>query len=365
MTIRVTVAAWLAVVILLLMLVGCQWGIGAQVAPTPIPPATPMPPVTPLPPSASGAGEVSSDEKLIDGYLHVWYIPCPQDPPPPFEWVAPIVLTDLRSGSHVYLNYNGTPKSRPKPRYESEEGQAVLEAALKDDSIVKQIVARPACDDRQSKDFRIRQQGGWPDAYAEDIGEPEIPKVAISTVPASTLGAAIYPGWRGSYCWPVSMDSPKCEDVASWEGFSEAKALMSRPDSTFHFTVLGDEANPGTINWIRMYTIQKTSAVRKFRQAVKRGEEVYSAEAQDGQGLDAIQVPDTMVGDYILIADYESPLGEVEYGFKVAVQGKRGMRVSDGVFPPSQPFIVRGEGGYNSPSLTLPLRGRGLSRIRE
>ena len=97
---------------------------------------------------------------------------------------------------------------------------------------------------------------------------------------------------------------------------------MSRPDSTFHFTVLGDEANPGTINRIRMYTIQKTSALRKFRQAVKHGEEVYSAEAQDGQGLDAIQISDTMVGDYILIADYESPLGEVEYGFKVAVPGK-------------------------------------------
>ena len=305
---RVTAAAWLALVVLVLVMVGCQWGIGAQVAPTPIPPATPT-----LEERRVQTGpEIGNNTKVIEGNLHVWYIPCPQNPDPPFEWVAPISVTDLNDGSKVYLNRDGTLRESPKPRYKSEEGRIRLEAALNDSSVMEQVVARPSCGGQQADDPRIRQQGGWPDAYAEDIGEPVIPRVAISTVPSATLGAAIYPGWRGSYCWPVSTDSPKCEDVDSWEGFAEARALRSRPDSTFHFTVLGDEANPGTINQIRMHTIERRWALREFRQVVKRGAEVYSVEAQDGQRLDVIQVPSILVGDYMLIASYESPLGEVE-----------------------------------------------------
>ena len=301
---RMRVEAWLVIVILPLMMVGCQLGIGGEADATPTP----------------AIGETGSNEKLIDGYLHVWYIPCPQEPPPPFDWVAPITLTDQRSGSHVYLNHNGTLKARPKPRYTSEEGRAALEAVLQDSALIEQVVARPSCDDRQSDDRRIRQQGGWPDAYAEGIGEPAIPKVAISTVPSSTLGVAIYPGWRGSYCWRMNGDKQECEDVEYWEGFAEANALLSRPDSTFHFTVLSEEASPGRISRIRMHTIQKRWALREFRRVVKRGEEVYSAEAQDRQSLDMIQVPGIVDGSYMLVASYESPLGEVEYGFKVEVR---------------------------------------------
>lgn len=319
MTLRVQSAVWLALVVLSLVVVGCQWEIGTRVAPTPIPPATPT-----LEERRVQTGpEIGNNTKVIEGNLHIWYIPCPQNPPPPFEWVAPISVTDLSDGSKVYLNRDGTLRESPKPRYKSEEGRIRLESALNDSSVMEQVVARPTCGVRQSNDPRIRQQVGWPDAFAEDIGEPAIPRVAISTVPASTLGAAIYPGWRGSYCWPVSTGSPKCVDVDSWERFAEARALTSRPDSTFHFAVLGDEANPGMINRIRMFTIQRRWALREFRQVVKRGEEVYSVEAQDGQRLDAIHVPDTLVGDYMLIVIYESSLGEVEYGFKVEVQGKR------------------------------------------
>lgn len=229
--------------------------------------------------------EIGNNTKVIEGNLHVWYIPCPQNPDPPFEWVAPISVTDLNDGSKVYLNRDGTLRESPEPEYKTVEGRTRLEAALSDSSVMEQVVARPACDVWQSNDPRIRQQVGWPDAYAEDIGEPAIPRVAISTVPASTLGAAIYPGWRGSYCWPVSTSSPKCGDVDAWERFAEARALRSRPDSTFHFTVLGDEANPGTINRIRMFTIQRRWAFREFRLVVERGEEVHSVEAQEGQGL--------------------------------------------------------------------------------
>ena len=136
---------WLAALLLALTLVGCEWGIGERAAPIPSPPATPMPPATPLPPSASGAGAVSSDQKLVEGYLYVRYFPPCALRGAPAEWVAPIELTDLRSRSVVHLNGNGTIKASPKPDYKTEEGKAAIEAALKDDSIVKQIVARPDC----------------------------------------------------------------------------------------------------------------------------------------------------------------------------------------------------------------------------
>ena len=308
-TIRVQSAVWLAVVLMALVVVGCELGSGVQPAATPHPPATPMPP---LPPTEAR----DHNEKIIDGYLRVQYIPCE---PTGAAYVAPIILTDLRSGSYILLNRNGTVMSSRKPSYKSEEGKAALEAALRDRKVVEQIVARPSCGGQQADDPRIRQQGGWPDAYAEDIGEPVIPRVAISTVPASTLGAAIYPGWRGSYCWAMDGDEQVCEEVEDWVGFAEAKALRSRPDATFHFTVLGEEASPGGISGIRMFTMREQWSPRERKQAAERGEEVYSVEAPDGQRVDAIQAPDTLVGDYMLIASYESPLGEVEYGFKVSV----------------------------------------------
>ena len=69
----------------------------------------------------------------------------------PAEWVAPIKLTDLSSGSIVYLNRNGTLKESPKPDYKTEEGKDTLETALKDSELVKEIVGRPACPDRVYK----------------------------------------------------------------------------------------------------------------------------------------------------------------------------------------------------------------------
>jgi len=136
---RVTSASILILLLVPLVTIGCQLGLGAQPAPKPRPPATP------LPPSAPDAGAVSSDLKLVEGYLYVRYFPPCALRGAPAEWVAPIELTDLRSGSIVHLNGNGTLKASPKPDYKTEEGRATLEAALKDSALVKQIVARPAC----------------------------------------------------------------------------------------------------------------------------------------------------------------------------------------------------------------------------
>ena len=84
---------------------------------------------------------------MIDGYLYARYLPPCEIVPSPAEWVAPIILTDLRSGSVVYLNGNGTLRETPQPEYVTEEGKVALEAALKDRSIIKQIAARPKCPD--------------------------------------------------------------------------------------------------------------------------------------------------------------------------------------------------------------------------
>ena len=135
--------------LLSLMIIGCQLGIGPQPASTPLPTATspPLPLATPtLEERRVQTGpEIGNNTKVIKGNLHVWYVPCPQFPQLPIDWVAPIVLTDLNSGSNVYLNRDGTVRDSPKPEYKTEEGQTTLEAALKDSSVMEQVVARPEC----------------------------------------------------------------------------------------------------------------------------------------------------------------------------------------------------------------------------
>ena len=83
--------------------------------------------------------------KVIDGYLPVRYLPPCEIVPSPALWVASIILTDLRSGSVVYLNSDGTVKGSSEADYNTEEGTTELEAALKDNSVMEQVVARPEC----------------------------------------------------------------------------------------------------------------------------------------------------------------------------------------------------------------------------
>ena len=304
MTTRVKAAVWLALVVLSLMVVGCQWGIGARVAPTPRPPLPPTP--------------AASDQKVIDGYLQVRYAQCPRWPSQ-VDSVAPIILTDLRSGSTVFLNRNGTLQTRPKPKYESEQGKATLEAALKDDSLVKQIVARPSCEEAYNP--TVKQRDGWPDAYAEDIGEPPMPKVAIGVTPeyANAPPQLVYPGWIGAYCWPVSGGSRECEDTAAWKGFGAAESISVGSGTRVYIAVLGDDANPGVISRVRVFPAQERRSMRNPGRGLILGEEVHRAVATKGTTLEKFVMPKLPGGVYMLIASYESPLGEVEYGFKVKV----------------------------------------------
>ena len=313
-TARVMATVWLALVVLLFVVVGCQWGIGARAAPTPRPPATPMPPPAP------GAGTVSSDQKLVDGYLYVRYFPPCALRGAPAEWVAPIELTDLRSGSVVHLSGNGTLKASPKPDYKTEEGRATIEEALKDMALVKEIVGRPECPDTASNPS-VRQRDGWPDANAVDIGEPPMPKVAIAAALRSIPSPprTVTPGWRGAYCWPVSGGSRECDDNADWKGFSGAEAFGATSGTRFHVAVLGDDANAGRVTRVEVFPVRTQWSLRNLGRELHLGERAYRFVATKGQTLEKFVMPKLPRGVYILVADYESPLGEVEYGFKVEV----------------------------------------------
>ena len=72
-----------------------------------------------------------------------------------------------------------------------------------------------------------------------------------------------------------------------------------------------------------MFTVQEEWSIWKLGRVLYLGTEVYSVEAQEGETLEEFVVPKLPVGVYMLIASYEFPPGEVEYGFKVNVPTKR------------------------------------------
>ena len=86
--------------------------------------------------------KIGNNTKALDGDLHVWYIPCGNLPA---TRVAPLSVTDLYSHSKIYLNRDGTVKTSPKPDYRNAEGRARLEAALKDSSVMEQVLTFPEC----------------------------------------------------------------------------------------------------------------------------------------------------------------------------------------------------------------------------
>ena len=317
------------------MTMGCQLGIGAQPTSTPIPPVTPLPPATPLPPSAAtltpfetklkSAPRSMELTKIIDGYLHVRYLPPCEIVPSPAEWVAPMKLTDLRSRSYAYLNRDGTVRASD---FSSEEGRATLEAALEDSSVMEQIVARPECPEiyRRVNVGQPRFCGGldgWPDHEADGIGHPPMPKVGLSK-DDPTRGTCMGNGWMGSYCWPMSGEARRCEERDDWSQLAGAETygLIKGPRNA-HMTVVGGSTYSGRVSRIRMFPMWEEPSILKLGAVVKLGEEAYSLHVQDGDTIAQFPKPDIPGGLYLLVASYESPLGEVEYGFKVELKDSR------------------------------------------
>ena len=134
---------------LLLVIVACAQ---PSPAPTPIPPATPLPAPT-APPAPTRTDEqrriqtptnFGINTRVVDGDIHVWHIPtCPLVPPA--TWVAPVILTDLSSGSSLHLNRDGSILDSPAPDYRSDEGRKRFTEVLEDSSLMDLVLAPMEC----------------------------------------------------------------------------------------------------------------------------------------------------------------------------------------------------------------------------
>ena len=133
----------------LLTVIACS---EAPASPTPAAataaPAPTRPP--PLPPTPTleerkvqTPTEFGNNARVVDGDIHVWHLPCP--PRPPATFVAPVILTDLRSGSHLYLNKDGSVRTSPEPDYRTDQGRDRFAEVLEDSSLMKLILAPPEC----------------------------------------------------------------------------------------------------------------------------------------------------------------------------------------------------------------------------
>ena len=250
--------------------------------------------------------------KVVDGYLYVVHAPCP---PTPVDPQSAITLTNLYDGSIMFLNRDGSINTRKRHGFKTEEGRTRLHKALGDRSTVRLIVIPPECP-KQKCESDVWQIDGWPDPHAIDIGDPPMPKVGLRWHPASSC-QRIFLGWRGSHCWPMGDGTRECDETPSWEGLAEAEPfILVRGSKNIYLPVLGDEANPGRIERLQVYSILEE------KPALKLGEEILSTDAREGETIERFVPPDWPEGVYLLVISYESQLGEISYGFKVRLLSK-------------------------------------------
>ena len=117
---------------------------------TPAPTPTPSPTETPAPTPTDEQRRIQTptnfgtNTRVVDGDIHVWHIPtCP--PVPPATWVAPVILTDLRSGSILHLDRGGSILDSPAPVYHSDEGRKRLTEVVDNNSLMDLILAPMDC----------------------------------------------------------------------------------------------------------------------------------------------------------------------------------------------------------------------------
>jgi hypothetical protein len=82
--------------------------------------------------------------RVVDGDIHVWHAPHCR-PIPPAEFVASVILTDLDSGSHLYLNRDGSVRTSPAPDYRTDEGRERLAGVLADNTLMELILTPFEC----------------------------------------------------------------------------------------------------------------------------------------------------------------------------------------------------------------------------
>ena len=144
------IAVWLAVSLSLLTLLACA---DTPVSPTPATDtATPARKIPPPPPPTPTLEErriqtptdFGYNTRGVNGDIHVWHAPHCR-PVPPAIFVASVILTDLRSGSHLYLNRDGSVRTSPQPDYRSDEDRERFSAVLDDSSLMELILTPFEC----------------------------------------------------------------------------------------------------------------------------------------------------------------------------------------------------------------------------
>ena len=285
----------------------------------PTPTGTPLPAPTPTLEEwgVQTPADAGYNTRVVDGDIHVWHAPrCPRISSA--EWVAPIILTDLRSGSHLYLDQDGSVRTSPRPDYRSDASRKRFAEVLADSSLMELIVIIPfECPEPTSPDSGERfctELRGWPDPDSVNIGDPPIPQIAFSRVD-SLGGFCMRHGWTGSYCWQTGVKGRTCEARENWGELTGARAYaISIALHKGNVTVLGDESNPGRVTRVQLFPVLVEEP------ELELGKEAYSLHAREGETIALFELPDVSEGVYLLITSYESPLGHVEHGFKVELR---------------------------------------------
>ncbi len=110
------------------------------------PPPRPPPPPTPTLDErrVQTPTDFGYNTRVVDGDIHVWHAPHCR-PIPPAEFVASVILTDLDSGSHLYLNRDGSVRTSPAPDYRTDAGRNRLAGVLKNHSLMDVILTPFEC----------------------------------------------------------------------------------------------------------------------------------------------------------------------------------------------------------------------------
>lgn len=110
------------------------------------PPPRPPPPPTPTLDErrVQTPTDFGYNTRVVDGDIHVWHAPHCR-PIPPAEFVASVILTDLDSGSHLYLNRDGSVRTSPPPDYRTDEGRERLAEVLADRALLEVILTQFEC----------------------------------------------------------------------------------------------------------------------------------------------------------------------------------------------------------------------------
>ena len=108
----------------------------------------PLPPPPPTPTLEERRVQTPTDfgynTRVVDGDIHVWHAPHCR-PVPPAEFVASVILTDLDSGSHLYLNRDGSVRTSPAPVYRTDAGRKRLAGVLGNRSLMDVILTPFEC----------------------------------------------------------------------------------------------------------------------------------------------------------------------------------------------------------------------------